>query len=174
MLEVRWHGRGGQGAFTASKILGAAVILDGKYALSFPSFGPERRGAPIQTFTKIGDSPITDRSVIHKADYIVYLDETLYSENVKNDLKVGGKIYLNSRNPEKYDEDPDVTAIDADKISQKVIGRAVSNTVMLSALVLGEKITGPEQVKSVLKNFLTEKVAIKNEKIVDEIGEFYE
>jgi len=166
-MEIRWHGRGGQGAFTASKILGAAVIQNEKYALSFPSFGPERRGAPIQAFTKIDDKPIVDRSVIKKADYIVYLDETLYQESVKSDLKNGGKVYINSKNPQIYDNDSDIVAINADVISRQILGRSVSNTVMLAAVALQEGITDSENIKAVLGNFLSPKIAKKNEEIVD-------
>ncbi|MGB4093069.1 MAG: 2-oxoacid:acceptor oxidoreductase family protein, partial [Ruminococcus flavefaciens] len=76
MKEIIWLGRGGQGAFTAAKLLGAAYTSDSddKYALAFPSFGPERRGAPVRAFTKLDGKPVTDRSQTEKADYIVILD----------------------------------------------------------------------------------------------------
>ncbi|MDR0812959.1 MAG: 2-oxoacid:acceptor oxidoreductase family protein [Oscillospiraceae bacterium] len=77
MTEILWHGRGGQGAFTAARILGAAAVRSGGYALAFPSFGPERRGAPMRAFTKLDESPISDRSEIALPSYTVYLDETL-------------------------------------------------------------------------------------------------
>ena len=78
MIEVLWHGRGGQGAFTAARLLGAAASLDDKrYALAFPSFGPERRGAPMRAFTKIDTVQIGDRSAVSKADFVIYLDGTL-------------------------------------------------------------------------------------------------
>ncbi|MDR1922639.1 MAG: 2-oxoacid:acceptor oxidoreductase family protein [Candidatus Adiutrix sp.] len=92
MLQIVWHGRGGQGAFTAARLLGAAYALGGmkengrtdggepeKYALAFPSFGPERRGAPMRAFTKLSDVLIHDRSEIARADFVVFLDETLYA-----------------------------------------------------------------------------------------------
>jgi pyruvate ferredoxin oxidoreductase gamma subunit len=91
MIQILWHGRGGQGAFTAARILGAAYALGGedekgrtdgrpaRYALAFPSFGPERRGAPMRAFTKLADAPIHDRSEIKNADFIVFLDGTLFT-----------------------------------------------------------------------------------------------
>ena len=77
MVEVRWHGRGGQGAFTAARLLGAsAALFEGRHALAFPSFGPERRGAPVLGFTRIDDHKITDRSAVTACDFVVVLDET--------------------------------------------------------------------------------------------------
>ena len=81
MIEVLWHGRGGQGAFTAARLLGAASsFADGSYALAFPSFGPERRGAPMRAFTKMSREPIGDRSAVNRANYVIYLDDTLLGE----------------------------------------------------------------------------------------------
>ena len=82
MYEFLWHGRGGQGAFTAARLLGTAFALnkDGNNALAFPSFGPERRGAPIRAFTKLSDKKIGDRSELKKADYVIYLDDTLFDD----------------------------------------------------------------------------------------------
>lgn len=168
MIEIRWHGRGGQGAFTASKLLGAAAVTDGLYALSFPSFGPERRGAPIQAFTKIDDKKITDRSVITKGDYIIYLDETLYSPAAKEDLKAGGLIFVNTKDIDRY-RDKNVIAIDADSISKEIIGRAVSNTAMLATLIAHTHIVDSESAKKVLKNYLPEKIVEKNKSVIDEI-----
>ena len=168
MIEIRWHGRGGQGAFTASKLLGGAAVLDGLYALSFPSFGPERRGAPIQAFTKIDNNKITDRSVVVKGDYIIYLDETLYSPAAKNDLKAGGLIFVNTKNSDKYREE-NVITIDADYISKEIIGRAVSNTAMLAAFIAHTHIVESDSAKAVLKNYLPTKIVEKNKKVIDEI-----
>ena len=99
MKEIIWLGRGGQGAFTAAKLLGAAYTAENsdKYALAFPSFGPERRGAPVRAFTKLDTKPVTDRSQTEKADYIVILDDTLYSPQLKQLLKDDGRIIVNSK-----------------------------------------------------------------------------
>lgn len=99
MTEILWYGRGGQGAFTAAKLLGAAYTLKGDsyYSIAFPSFGPERRGAPVRAFTKLDRKPVFDRSETEKADYIIILDETLYSDSLKNLLKLNGKIIVNTK-----------------------------------------------------------------------------
>lgn len=170
MIEVRWHGRGGQGAFTAAKILGAAAVLDGKYALSFPSFGPERRGAPIQAFTKIDDRKISDRTVIKKCDYIIYLDETLFHENAIEDLKEGGHILINSSDADRF-HNPSIMVIDADRIAESILHRPVSNTAMLAALAEGYQLTGIDKVKTALSYFLSKKIAEKNLEVVDRIAE---
>ncbi len=97
MIEVLWHGRGGQGAFTAARLLGAASsFVDGSYALAFPSFGPERRGAPMRAFTKMSREPIGDRSAVSRANYVIYLDDTLLGEGWEDELLPDGKVIVNS------------------------------------------------------------------------------
>lgn len=169
MIAIRWHGRGGQGAFTAAKILGNAAMLDKKYALSFPSFGPERRGAPIQAYTKIDEHKIADRSALLKADYILYLDETLYTEKVLQDLNENGLVFLNTKSPEQYNGMKNIVAVNVDKISEEVLKRPVSNTGMLALLAAQTGIVEVESVKRALTDFLPEKIAKKNELVIDEI-----
>lgn len=99
MTEIVWHGRGGQGAFTAARILGLAAALysdTDTFALSFPTFGPERRGAPVLGFTKIGSSRISDRSEIDVADFRIYLDNTLLDFSSVHKLKANGTVLVNS------------------------------------------------------------------------------
>ena len=97
MTEIRWHGRGGLGAFTAARLLGCAVSLyEGKYALAFPSFGPERRGAPVFAFTRIDNKPITDRSEVVECDIAIVLDDTLFGDPVRNGLKPGATVIVNT------------------------------------------------------------------------------
>ena len=135
MIEILWNGRGGQGAFTAAKILGAAWVLrnEQSYALSFPSFGPERRGAPVRAFTKLSNLPINNRSEIQKSDFIIYLDDTLFRDVSLSlsGLKANGKIILNTT---KQFTHPRIIAIDADKISNNILRRQITNTAMLGAL----------------------------------------
>ncbi len=132
MTEILWHGRGGQGAFTAAKLLGAAYSLkdDNSYALSFPSFGPERRGAPIRAFTKLSDSPIGDRSEIGKADFDIFLDDTLFTESDLKELAEGGLLLLNTK---KQFSDPRIVTFDGDALATEILGRPITNTVMLGA-----------------------------------------
>jgi pyruvate ferredoxin oxidoreductase gamma subunit len=139
MLEVRWHGRGGQGGFTAARLLGlAAALYEDKYALAFPSFGPERRGAPVLGFTRIDDKKITDRSAVTECDYVVVLDETLMSAAVVAGLKPAGKLVINSTKPEQYRDlagAREIIAVDATSLALQVLGRPITNTAMLGALV---------------------------------------
>lgn len=133
MLEFLWHGRGGQGAFTAARLLGAAYSLknNNSYALAFPSFGPERRGAPIRSFTKLSEKYIGDRSEIKKADYVVFLDDTLFSQDAFNELKEGGKIIVCTKN--KINDDR-VICIDGVSIALEILKLPITNTVILGAI----------------------------------------
>lgn len=164
MIEVLWHGRGGQGAFTAARLLGAAATLDNShYALAFPSFGPERRGAPMRAFTKISDEPIGDRSAIHKADYVVYLDGTLLPDNWEAELKDGGLCLVNATEPF---ESPRLLAIDADGMSTKLLGRPIPNTVFLGAIAALEQrcahSVSCEQVNEAIHTLMPAKLHEKN------------
>ena len=132
MIEVLWHGRGGDGAFTAARILGAAYVLDGadNFALAFPSFGPERRGAPIRAFTKLDGKPIADRCQIEKADFDIFLDETLFDESVFSELKPDGRILLNTK---RQINDPRIITLDGDAIAAEILKLPITNTIMLGA-----------------------------------------
>lgn len=135
MIEIRWHGRGGQGAFTAAKLLGAAASLyQGKQAMAFPAFGPERRGAPVLAFTKIADQVIHDRTEIQKCDYIVILDETLFRPEYLADLKENGLLLLNSGEKAKYAAYPNLVCLDATGVAREILQRPITNTGMLGAL----------------------------------------
>ena len=132
LVKCFWHGRRGQGAFTAARLLGAASsFADGAYALAFPSFGPERRGAPMRAFTKMSCEPIGDRSAVNRANYVIYLDDTLLGEGWENELLPGGKVIVNSVH--SFD-DPRIVSIDANGISQEILGRPIPNTALLGAL----------------------------------------
>ena len=133
MIEILWNGRGGQGAFTAARLLGTAWALKNEqsFALAFPSFGPERRGAPVRAFTKLDSKKINNRSEIRKSDFIVYLDDTLFDESVLSALKPGGKVILNTA---KEHTNPRVVTIDANRIAENVLKRPITNTAMLGVL----------------------------------------
>lgn len=169
MIEILWHGRGGQGAFTAARLLGAAASLsEGRYALAFPSFGPERRGAPMRAFTKMDDAPIGDRSAVAQADYVVYLDETLLSAGWESELKPDGIALVNSV---KTFDDPRILAIDADGISSAVLGRAIPNTVFLAAISnLCDRVEA-EDVNEAIRQYMPPKLHEKNLRIVDVVRE---
>ena len=91
MIEIRFHGRGGQGAVIASKILASALFKEGKYAQAFPAFGAERRGAPVMAFTRFDQKAITRRSMVYEPDHVVVLDEPILAlVDVTAGLKEGG------------------------------------------------------------------------------------
>ncbi|MBO5606278.1 MAG: 2-oxoacid:acceptor oxidoreductase family protein [Treponema sp.] len=152
MTEVLWHGRGGQGAFTASRLLGAAYSLkdENSFSLAFPSFGPERRGAPIRAFTKLDSKPIGNRSEVSKADFIIYLDDTLFSDAAFNDLSEGGKIIIASKNTFS---DSRIIPFDAVRIAEEILHLPITNTAMLGAFAaLFDKITLEDIFASVKEN----------------------
>jgi pyruvate ferredoxin oxidoreductase gamma subunit len=109
------------------------------YALAFPSFGPERRGAPVQAFTKIDEKKITDRSEIASPDYIVILDDTLAHDGIAEDIKMNGLVIINTSRPEKYahwqqDQGSCIVAFDATALALQVLKKPITNTAMLGAL----------------------------------------
>lgn len=176
MIEILWHGRGGQGAFTAAKLLGAAYSLKDKYSLAFPSFGPERRGAPVLAFTKLSSRPIGDRSQIKKADYIIFLDDTLFSPAALNELKAGGKIFINTK--KKINElglkngDIEINHLitfDADSLALEVLKMPVTNTVMLALLVKESGLLSSEDLLEGMEKLLPEKILGKNLLLVEKV-----
>lgn len=171
MKEILWLGRGGQGAFTAARLLGAAYTIsdDDKYALAFPSFGPERRGAPVRAFTKLDSEPVADRSQTEKADYIVVLDDTLYSPSLKLELKDGGKIIVNS----KKDIDG-VLVYDAESIAAE-FKLPVVNTVMLGLLAGISGVVTPEEAEASVREYMPARIVERNKgallKALQEVSE---
>ena len=126
LIEIRWHGRGGQGAKTASLLLADAAFNTGKYIQGFPEYGPERMGAPITAYNRISDKPITIHSNIYEPDYVVVVDDTLLeSVPVTAGLKKEGAIVINTtKSPEYLKEklngyDGNIYTIDARKVSDK-------------------------------------------------------
>lgn len=171
MIEVTFLGRGGQGAFTTSRILAiAASLYEGNYALSFPSFGPERRGAPVFAYSKIDNKPIRDRSQSPKSDYIVVLDESLYKEDLKSKLKENGKIILNTSRKEEYEDDI-ITTFDALPIGLKYLGAPITNTAMLAALVFLTNIVSHESLEKAIFYDLKPKIAEKNKKLIEYVAD---
>ncbi len=142
MLEIRWHGRGGQGAKTASLLLAEAAFDTGKFIQGFPEYGPERMGAPITAYNRISDERITVHSNIYEPDYVVVVDDTLLeSVDIAAGAKETGAIIINSdKGPEAFldklgNYKGKVYTIDARKISMETLGRYFPNTPMLGAVV---------------------------------------
>ena len=151
MTEIRWHGRGGQGAKTASLLLADAAFMSGKYIQSFPEYGPERSGAPITAYNRISDERCTIHSNIYDPDYVVVVDETLLdSVDVTRGLKKEGAIIINSAKssqelrPLLKGYPGRVFTIDAGTISRKHLGAYFPNTPMLAAVVAVTKCVEPE------------------------------
>lgn len=155
-VEIRWHGRGGQGVVTANEILAAAALSEGKYIKAFPEFGPERMGAPIRAFARISDTVINVHSQVYYPDYVVVLDNTLITNpTIKEGLKPNGKIIINSPDGKEklrtlLGSGYDVHAVNATKISTEEIGRPMANTAMVGALVRVSKIVDIKSVTSEL------------------------
>ena len=142
LIEIRWHGRGGQGAKTASLLLADAAFNTGKYIQGFPEYGPERMGAPITAYNRISNNPIRIHSNIYEPDYVVVVDDTLLeSVDVTAGLKEDGAIVINTT---KGKEDLEkvlhhykgaIYTIDARKVSMEALGKYFPNTPMLAAIV---------------------------------------
>mgnify|MGYP004461688419 FL=1 len=142
LIEIRWHGRGGQGAKTASLLLADAAFNTGKYIQGFPEYGPERMGAPITAFNRISVNPIRVHSNIYEPDYVVVVDDTLLrSVDVTAGLKEEGAIVINTTKgideikPLLKGYKGRVYTIDARKISEETLGKYFPNTPMLAAIV---------------------------------------
>ena len=151
LMEIRWHGRGGQGAKTASLLLADAAFNTGKYIQGFPEYGPERMGAPITAYNRISDEPITIHSNIYDPDYVVVVDDTLLeSVDVTAGLKETGAIVINTTHENDYLKERlkgykgEVYKIDARKISMETLGKYFPNTPMLAAIVKVSKVMSEE------------------------------
>ncbi len=156
LIEVRWHGRGGQGVVTSSELLARAALLEGKHVYHAPEFGPERRGAPVRAFTRISDEPIEQHFGIYRPDVVVVIDPTLQSEvdYVTEGLKKGGTMVVNATKVNDdlvkrlRELDAPLFYVDAYSIAMDIFGRPFYNTPMLGAMV---KATGVVKLDSVLK-----------------------
>ncbi len=172
MIEIRWHGRGGQGAKTASLLLADAAFNTGKYIQGFPEYGPERMGAPITAYNRISKTPITIHSNIYEPDYVVVVDDTLLeSVNVTSGLKETGAIVINTTKSAEYLKKAlkgysgDIYTIDARKISEEALGKYFPNTPMLAAIVKVSKIMTDEELLEDMKGSFKHKFAKKLEVI---------
>lgn len=154
MLEIRWHGRGGQGAVTSVELLAVAAIEEGKFAQGFPSFGPERRGAPVAAFNRVNDKRIRSRAGIYKPDVVVVLDESLIDlVNVVEGLKQEGLLIVNTPKTgkelaEKTGFSGRIGVVDAKNIALKEMGVTIANTTMIGALIKATGIVSLEAMKS--------------------------
>lgn len=178
MIEIRMHGRGGQGASIACKILASAIFKEGKFAQSFPAFGVERRGAPVAAYTRVDDKPINLRCEIYEPDHLVVLDHTLIvSVNVLVGLKKGGSVIINSdRKPDFFGLPKDYRVVTLDAADIAVRHRLgtksipIVNTAILGAI---SRVTGVVGLPALL-SAIREGVPVHPEENVDAAKEAYE
>lgn len=168
IIEIRWHGRGGQGAKTASLLLADAAFNTGKYIQGFPEYGPERMGAPITAYNRISTSPIRLHSNIYEPDYVVVVDDTLLdSVDVTAGLKETGAIVINTTKdvenikPLLKGYRGKIYTIDARKISEEALGKYFPNTPMLAAIVKVSNIMTEEEFLNDMKTSFKHKFAKK-------------
>lgn len=152
LIEIRWHGRGGQGAKTASLLLADAAFNTGKYIQGFPEYGPERMGAPMTAYNRISTNPIRVHSNVYEPDYVIVVDDTLLSSvDVTSGLKEEGAIIINTTKdieeikPLLKGYKGSVYTIDARKISEDALGKYFPNTPMLAAAVKVTEIMSDEE-----------------------------
>jgi pyruvate ferredoxin oxidoreductase gamma subunit len=155
LIEIRWHGRGGQGAVTSAELVAQAAISENKYAHAFPSFGPERRGAPVLAFVRISSrEPIRIRAEITQPDIVVVLDPGLLGiVNVTSGLKENGMLVINTRKSfaeieAKFKTKCKLAKVDATSIAKEILGIPITNTTMVGALV---RASGVVKLESLLE-----------------------
>lgn len=162
MLEVRFHGRGGQGAVTSCEILSSAIIEEGRYAQGFASFGPERRGAPVLAFVRAGDEAAKLREQVYHPDIVAVLDPTLMRIlDVTSGLKEGGWLVLNSKKPlaelrPMFRPDIKLAVADATSIARQVLLVPIVSVSILGSLIRATKVVELKSLeKPLLKRFGT-------------------
>jgi len=154
MTEIRWHGRGGQGAVASAEMFALAAIEEGKFAQAFPSFGPERRGAPVMAFTRISDEFIFIRTGITNPDIVLVLDSSVMSAvDVTNGLSPDGTVIISTPKTAKeisqqFSIKQKVAVVNATNIAMEEIGRPITNTTMMGALA---KVSGLVKLESLAK-----------------------
>lgn len=168
-VEVVWLGRGGQGCFTAARALGAGAIHGGAYALAFPSFGPERRGAPVWGSTKLSDRPIKDRGPVERADYLVVLDRSLLTDSLASRLKESAEVLV----PSEKDETGSflgrpLLGIAASERALAKLGRSVVNTFFLGALAGASGLLGLEELAYAIEFEFSGKTLAGNQELARE------
>ncbi len=171
-VEIRWHGRGGQGAKTAALLLADAAFKTGRYVQGFPEYGPERMGAPITAFNRISGDKIRVHSNIYDPDYVIVVDETLlHSVNVTDGLDRDGAIIVNTPRPAREIRpllrgyEGRVYTVDAREISERTLGKNFPNTPMLAAAAAVTGIMEKEDFLREMKASFAHKFAKKPEVI---------
>lgn len=173
--EFRWHGRGGQGAWTASELLARAAIHEGKYIQSFPEFGPERMGAPVKAYTRISDEPIRLHCAVYNPNLAIVMDPTLLATvPVTEGLGETGILILNTpKDPKTMKEELKMTkgnvwTVPATEIAMRVLGRAITNTAMLGVVTRATGVVEMESIEKAVHERFPEPLAEKNRGVIKE------
>jgi pyruvate ferredoxin oxidoreductase gamma subunit len=172
LYEIRFHGRGGQGAWTASLLLAQAGLMEGKQIQSFPAFGPERAGAPMTAYTRISEKPIQIHSSVYEPDMVVVLDPTLLGPAVAEGLKKDSKIVVNTTETaasvkKKLGVMNEVWVVDATGMALRIMGVNITNTVLLGAVVKASGTVKLDSVLAVVKERFQGKVRDQNLEVVE-------
>jgi 2-oxoacid:acceptor oxidoreductase gamma subunit (pyruvate/2-ketoisovalerate family) len=175
LKEFRWHGRGGQGAWTASELLARAAIHEGKYIQSFPEFGPERMGAPVKAYTRISDEPINLHCAVYNPDLAIVMDPTLLATvPVADGLGEKGILIVNTpKEPKNLKEElkmseGTVWTVPATDIAMRILGRFITNTAMLGAVARATEIVKMENIEQAVKERFPAPLAEKNMGVIKE------
>jgi pyruvate ferredoxin oxidoreductase gamma subunit len=178
LREIRWHGRGGQGAWTASELLAKAAILEGKHVQSFPEFGPERMGAPLAAYTRISDTPIRLHCSIYNPHVAVVLDPTLLkSVSVADGLASDGLLIVNTKEtPGELRRSVGVSTqqvwtVPATDIAMKVLRVPITNTAMLGAATRAASLVDLQSIEAVVRERFREELAERNVAVIREAYE---
>lgn len=172
MIEIRLHGRGGQGGVTSAELVAKAAIAQGKSAQAFPSFGPERRGAPVVAFIRVDDKKIRQREKIYNPNIVLVLDPTLLDiVDVAEGLQDGGVVVVNSNQPpeelkKKYGW-PKAAQLDANTVAMEELGVPITNTTMLGALLKATGLLEPAQIEDAIMERFGAKLGPKNYKALN-------
>ena len=173
MIEIRWHGRGGQGAWTASLLLAQSALIEGKHVQSFPEFGPERMGAPIRAYTRVSDETIDVHSGVYEPEIAVVLDPTLLGAvNVLEGMPDNGKLIVNDRkSPEQLRHEQkicgrEVWVVPATDLSIEMIGRNIPNTAMLGATVKATNVVKLESLMEATQQRFSGKIGDINVQLI--------
>jgi len=171
MIEIKFWGRGGQGAVTAAELLAVAASMGGKYSQAFPFFGVERRGAPVKSFCMIDDKPIRVHQQVYNPDHVVILDASLIGRpDILEGFKKKGVVVVNTSKPKSQIKlrAKNLFVVDATGIALKHIGRPIVNTAMLGAFIKATNIVPLEPVKEAIKERFPAPLAEKNIKAIEE------
>lgn len=171
MIEVRIHGRGGQGNVVAAYLLATAAFEEGRYGQAFPAFGAERRGAPVTAFVRIADEPIRRRCEVRQPAFLIIQDEALlHVKGVLTGLQPGGGILVNSSRPSETlsaEHGHDMLALPATALAKEVLGRPVPNTALLAAFLTLTQMLPVEALVKALAERFRGKVLEKNTELIE-------